>query len=672
MCNLHGNRVNHDLLERRGSGYVAHHGKDFLLANDPWFRGLALQYGPDGGVFVSDWTDTGECHNYATVDRSNGRIYKITYDSVTAVHEDLAKLTDAELVQRQLHKNDWHVRHARRLLQERAAAGKLAPETHDALRKILREHADVTRKLRALWALHVTGGLDEPLRSELLDSPEEYIRGWAIQLASEDRRGSTPLLNRLGAMAVKDPAPFVRLYLASGLQRLRPQDRWPIVRGLIQHGEDASDAYLPLMIWYGIEPLASVDLIRFVNLVVEAKLPLIREYIARRVTSEPEGLQQLVALLRLADEPAIHRDVLRGIREALKGQRRVAMPEDWPAVSRQLAQSTAADVREQALLLSVQFGDKHALAAMRKTIMDRTAASPSRQTALQTLLNNQDPALVPLLQELIADRSMRGPALRSLAAYNHEATPQLILRHYPSFSEEEKSDAIYTLTSRPAYALALLEAVEQRKVPRRDLSAFTVRQMLAFNDKPINDKLAKVWGTIRPAAQEKAPLMAHYKKLLTPDYLNSADRSRGRLVYARICAACHRLFGEGGDIGPELTGSQRANLDYVLENVLDPSAVVAQDYQVSVLETRDGRVLTGIIKQENDKTITVRTQNETIHVPKDEIETRKRSPQSMMPDGLLAQLRDEEVRDLIAYLASPAQAPLPKEKSGPEKTPSQP
>src|SRR5262249_54465688 len=128
-CNLHGNRVNHDLLERRGSGYVARHGKDFLFANDPWFRGLAIHQGPDRGVFASDWTDTGECHNYQVAHRTTGRIYKVTYGKVTPVHVDLARLTDAELIERQLHKNDWHVRHARRLLQERAAAGKLDKET---------------------------------------------------------------------------------------------------------------------------------------------------------------------------------------------------------------------------------------------------------------------------------------------------------------------------------------------------------------------------------------------------------------------------------------------------------------------------------------------------------------------------------------------------------------
>jgi putative membrane-bound dehydrogenase-like protein len=174
-CNLHGNRINNDTLERKGSGYIAHHGPDFLMANDPWFRGISIQYGPDGGVFVTDWTDTGECHNHVEVDRTNGRIYKITYGKPLLLQktfrEDLSKLTDLELVERQLHKNDWHVRHARRILQERAAAGKLTAETQERLQAILHETPDVTRKLKALWALHATRGLNDKQLTELLDHP---------------------------------------------------------------------------------------------------------------------------------------------------------------------------------------------------------------------------------------------------------------------------------------------------------------------------------------------------------------------------------------------------------------------------------------------------------------------------------------------------------------------
>jgi putative heme-binding domain-containing protein len=287
---------------------------------------------------------------------------------------------------------------------------------------------------------------------------------------------------------------------------------------------------------------------------------------------------------------------------------------------------------------------------------------------LEALAYSKDPQVVPLLYQLIGDSALRGLALRTLAAYSDDATPKAILDHYSAFTEEEKADAIHTLASRPAYARALLDAVEHGAVPRRDISAFNVRQMMALQQKDISDRLVKVWGSLRPASKEKAERMAKLKSLLSHDYLRTADTSQGRLVYSRTCASCHRLFDQGGAIGPELTGSQRTNLDYVLENLLDPSAIVPFDYRVTILETKDGRFLTGIIKQEDDRTLTVQTQNDAVVIPKNEIESRNQSSLSLMPDGLLDKMTNEELRDLLAYLASPRQVPLPKEQ-GKSKSP---
>jgi putative membrane-bound dehydrogenase-like protein len=287
MCNLHGNRVNQDLLERHGSSYVAHHGQDFLMAHDDWFRGIALQYGPDGGVFLSDWHDTGECHNADKV-QPCGRLFRVTYGTPAAVDVDLAKASDEKLVRLQLHKNDWWVRHACRLLQERAAAGKLDAKVKPLLRTMLAEQPDVTRKLRAMWALYCVGGLDEEELAGLLDSREEAVRGWAVRLLVEDRHVSDGVAGKLAALASGDKAASVRLALASALQRLPLGQRWAIAEGLAGHAEDAGDANLPLMIWYGVEPLVPTDPERAARLLAGAKIPLVRQYIARRLASVGE------------------------------------------------------------------------------------------------------------------------------------------------------------------------------------------------------------------------------------------------------------------------------------------------------------------------------------------------------------------------------------------------
>jgi putative heme-binding domain-containing protein len=269
-------------------------------------------------------------------------------------------------------------------------------------------------------------------------------------------------------------------------------------------------------------------------------------------------------------------------------------------------------------------------------VADPKADAAVRAAALQALLARRNPDLVPLLQGLLDEPALRGTAVRGLAAFADPRTPKLLLDRYASFTDSEKADAIHTLASRPAGALALLEAVRTKKVPRADLTAFTIRQMQGLNDQRVNDGIAATWGVPRPASQEKTALMTKYRALLRPEALANADRSRGRALYARTCASCHVLFGEGGKVGPELTGSQRMNIDYLLENILDPSALVPREYQVTVLSLEDGRVVTGIILEETERVVAVQTANEVLRLPRAEIEERRSSPASMMPEGQLA------------------------------------
>jgi putative membrane-bound dehydrogenase-like protein len=658
MCNIHGNRLNQDVLERRGSGYVAHHGPDFLLANDPWFRGLGLQATADGGVFVSDWHDTGECHNYDKVHPS-GRVYKVTFGQPPLFTADLAAQDDDALVRLQAHRDDWHVRHARRLLQERAAAGKLAGSVGAALRKMLRDEKDVPRQLRALWALHAVGGLDEQGWLTLCDNPDDAVRGWAVRLLLEDRRAPAAVLPHLEEMARRDPSPWVRLALASVLQRLPVQQRWGIAEGLAGHAEDAEDVNLPLMIWYGVESLAAADPARAANLLGAAKVPLARQYLARRIAAGQEDkLEPLMGVL--AGGMEVQRDVLRGMHEALRGRRGVTMPAGWPEVRRKLAASPSALVREKVMQLAVVFGDREALAALRRLAADPAAEGSSRRTALQALVEDHAAYLLPLLSDLLKDPSLRAAVLRALAAYDDPRTPGLILSHYASLNEAEKADALATLASRPAYARALLDAMEKGRVARRDLSPYTARQLLALNDPRLTERLNKVWGTLRPPEKDKAALLARYKALASPEQHKHADRSHGRAVFTRTCATCHTLFNEGAKIGPDLTGSQRANPDYVLSKLLDPNAVVARDYQMTVITTRRGRTLSGLVKEENNKTLTVQTPNEVVYLSKADVEERQPSQLSLMPEGLLGTLSEAEVRDLLAYLAGPGQVRLPR------------
>jgi putative membrane-bound dehydrogenase-like protein len=658
MCNVHGNRLNQDILQRQGSGYVAHHGQDCLLAGDPWFRGIAVKMGPDGGVYVSDWTDTGECHNYESVDRSNGRIYKITYGKVTPWSTDLAKLADPELVGLQDHRNEWVVRHARRILQERHTADRLkaGPER---LLAMLRERPTAVGKLRALWALHAVGATSESLLIELMSSQHDVVRGWGVQLALDDRQASPAVLARLESLAQDDPSSWVRLSLAAALQRLPLAGRWAIAERLIAHSEDAADVNLSLMIWYGVEPLVPADTERAIDLAQRARIPLIRQYIARRMATQaqPAELAALVRLLSKGDD-ALRERVLLGVHEALQGKLQVPSPEGWTKLYPQLVGSTVPAVRERGRLLALIFGDRLALSDLYAIAADARADVDARSQAIASLTRAKAPRLAPLLQSLLTEPALRVPALRGLAAYNDDTTPNAIFKQYANFDIAARQEAVTTLSARTSYALVLLDAVDRGTVPRGDVSALNVKQLQTLDDAQVSSRLARTWGVARPLAADRAALIARHKQRLTAELLAQADLSHGRVIFVKTCSTCHTLFDAGGKIGPELTGSQRGNLDYVLSNVLDPSAVVAKDYQVSLIHTTDGRVVNGIIKREDETHLTVQAATELVMVPKNEIVTRQMTPNSMMPDGLLQSLNEDDVRDLVAYLGSPSQAPL--------------
>lgn len=661
MHNLHGKRINNDLLRRVGSGYVAAHGRDFARSRDPWFMGVTLKYGPDGGVFSSDWSDTGECHSVKNTRRHTGRIFKITYGTPTASFPPTSLLTDAQLVRQQLHPNDWHVQHARRVLQERASDGRDMTDVHRRLRGMFEERPEIPRKLRAIWALHVTGGLDDAFLRKQLDHDSEYIRAWAVRLLCENRDPPAEALERFRELAARDDSPYVRLHLASALQRLKFESRWTVAEGLVSRAEDAQDANLPLMSWYGIEPLVDVDLPRFVRLAVSARLPVVRRHVARRaasLTNNSEALELLVRSLAPAD-PATQQDVLQGILLGLEGRRKAPLPASWPKAYARLREATNDEVREDALELALVFDDPTALRLLQEQAVATTTSAELRNRALRSLVAKKADGLAPTLMVLVNDPVTRNAAIRGLAEYGHPDTADTLLASYGSFDSSARQDAIQTLASRPTWANRLLDAVESKRIPRGDLTAYTARQLENLGDAKVKARVRSLWGELRTTPADKTRAMADYKKRLTPQVLRAADRKAGRAVFQAQCGNCHKLFDAGGAIGPELTGAQRFNVDYLLENLVDPSAAVSKDFQLQVFETEGGRTVTGMVVAENDAAVTIQTVNEKLVIPVQEIARRAKSPLSLMPDGMLQKLTWEQVRDLFAYLSGPGQTSLP-------------
>lgn len=281
MNNINGARLNIDYPEPAGTGYTGRHQPDFIEMNDSWSQWLNLKYDAGGSVYAIDWYDKNQCHspNPDVHDKTLGRIFKIAHRNDTWKKVDLYAADNSELVGYQLHPNEWYVRQSRQILQERGVSGK----DIRALKKILADNPDVTRKLRALWTLHATGSLAEKDYLKLFLHPEAHIRSWAVQLATELYPGSSSLLKALNAMSATEQAPVVRLYLASALQRLPVGSRWEILENLLPVTADAGDHNQPLMLWYALEPAVAGNPEKAAQLALKAAPAPILSFVIRRL-----------------------------------------------------------------------------------------------------------------------------------------------------------------------------------------------------------------------------------------------------------------------------------------------------------------------------------------------------------------------------------------------------
>jgi len=680
--NFHGLRANQEILERSGSGYVGHHGKDFLFSADPWFRGMELSYGPDGGVVVLDWSDTGECHESTGVHRTSGRIYKITYgDTKPSAVGDLSKLSDAALVNLHTHTNEWFSRHARLELATRAESGADIRAATRQLRQMFDRQKDVILRLRALWTLYAMGATDETFLRRQLRDPNEHIRTWAIRLLTDTwpldtvmsgRPPGRPEIQPARAglpdflrLAKNDSSGLVRLTLASLLQRLPVPERPALAAALASHKEDANDHNLPLLVWYGLIPLADADPGALASLAAGCELPMTRQLIARRLAEESDrnaaAFNELVKAAASKPEP-FQGDIVRGIAEGLAGWRKAAKPAAWDALAANAGRAGDATVRDRVRDLGVVFGDGRALEAVKSVALDKNADLNSRKAALQTLIDSRAPDLRQICEQLINERFLNPVAARGLAGFDDPAVARKLVRAYRQFHPSERGQLLSVLVSRVTFARALLDGLSERAIPREDISAFHARQVRSLNSVELDKRLAEVWGELRESPAEKQQLIAKWKAQLTPATLAKADTSRGRALFNATCAACHTLYGEGGKVGPDLTGGGRENLDYLLENILDPSAVVTADFRMTIVELKDGRTLNGLVAAKTDRTLTLKTMTETVTMERSEIAEMRESTLSLMPEGLLEALPPDQARDLIAYLMHKTQVPLPAGK----------
>ena len=375
------------------------------------------------------------------------------------------------------------------------------------------------------------------------------------------------------------------------------------------------------------------------------------------------SLEPLVGVLGVSEEAQFQLDILKGIAAALKGQRDVPEPKGWAAVAKRLAKSPNAEVRELTLSLSLKFGSQAALDDLSRQLQDTSLGLAKRKQALEALVEARDAGLPPVLLGLLDDAAMQRAAVRGLAAFDAPGVPEAIIARFSKMKPEAKRDAMATLASRRSYAEALMAAVEKKTIPAKVLTADVVRQLRALNDDTLNSKIERLWGVSRSTPEAKLKEIEKYKRIAELRTNVPNNLSKGRTLFNRVCAQCHKLYGEGGTIGPDITGSDRRNLHYIISNIVDPNAEIPNDYRTTIVRMKDDRVLVGVIRSREGQTITVATPGEVLSVAKRDVAAIEPQNFSMMPEGLVLTFSDQELRDLISYLRGEGQVSLPGGKA---------
>ncbi len=675
--NMHGRRANVERLEPKGSSYVGRHEPDVFLSDDPWFRGIEISTGPDGNAWILDWSDTGECHESTGVHRTSGRIFKVSHgDKVTPDLSDLEKLSAEGAMRLIRHTNVWYSRQLNERLKDAVQRKVDVSAIQEALSQALMVEKDAPQKLRILWALNAIAPLKEEALVSLLEDSSPYVRSWSIRLLNEGwptddilsrRHGeettNTAVLQRLLKLAETEKEAQMRLTLASTLQRLPLALRADWAKALVAHAEDAEDYALPSLVWYGLVPVGTEKPEALVEVAKAAQWPQLLRWVTRNLASQmekkPAPLESLLVAFSAGEiKPAFREAVITGLGEAFQGWRKAPKPASWDAFAAAF-QSSTPEWQGKVRDLSTLFGDGRALDEIKAMALNEKADMGLRQSALKTLIDNRPDDLRAICEKLLFAKGMSSMAVRGLALFDDAAIGTQLAEQYRKFPAGDRQAVLETLVARPIFATALLKQMEKGKIARTDLTAFHARQILAFKNDELAKQLKDVWGELRDSAADKKELIENLKKTLTSETLAKADLSKGRMLFQAICASCHKMYGEGGLIGPDLTGSGRSNLDYLLENIADPSGVVSADYRMSVVTLKDGRVLSGVISGKTDRTLSLRSLTETLTVDLSEVVKQDTSTTSMMPEGLLLAFQPDQVRDLIAYLMHPSQVPMP-------------
>ncbi len=668
-----GHQLFWDHIDPRASTVKTSYGGELAVGNDTWFAPCDVATGPDGAVYFSDWHDARMAHPDpdAEWDRRNGRIYRLAGRSLPQPKPPLPnplsfeergdKLPTPELIKLHQHSNNWIVRRARRILIERRDPEAILP-----LKTLAADCDDDQLALEAFWTFASCGGLTDKTAPEFLRHRNPVIRRWSVQFLGDEPALSSSLANQLVQLARIEPDVEVRTFLACTARRLPDHQAIPMLQSLAQRDEDQTDPYQPLLIWWAVEQhslSARQHIVDWVCSPPAQESSLVRDTIVprliRRYAAEgtPLGLECSSELLW-----AYHRGAARNERLAAldQGLSERATPPDisfdelpgrLPAVLNSAWTNDAVD--SSLLRLGLRFHYSPAIRRVRELVASPQTATDIRLQAMKSLAelagDSAIDILLPVLQDSGSTEPFRIAAIDGLQRFREARIRTTLLELYPAADGPFQQRIGRALLSRPEWAATFLHEFQAGRFPVKNLKAEDWQAVITDLPEPAREQIIKTWGSVAPPTAEER--LAEIRRLNNDLRAASGDSAAGKQLFAQHCALCHKLHGEGYNVGPDLTHVNRKDRDYLLTQLVDPNAIIRKEYLAYSVTTNDGRVAAGLLVNQNAAELTLMAAKEQKTViPLADVEEIRESQTSLMPENVLKQLKPQELRDLFSYL----------------------
>jgi len=627
-----------------GSTFRTKDEENLLSTPDRWFRPVWAGVGPDGGFYMADWYDTRLSHVSPVDDwhKTSGRIYRVRPAAGAPKLKlfDLSKASGEELLGYLSHANEWFRKQAIHEIAWRNMT-ELVPQLKA-----------MPLTLETLWALDALNAVDEvPLSSK-----DPYIRRWAVKMIGEGHEGSADALVRL---AKEEKHPEVRAQILATAKRLPTQTALPL---LWSGDADDESGHLPLLAWWALESKAEKEREAvFAFLKSDAaflKTKLFRDHLAEKLAKRyalaggAENLNSCADLLVLTNDEALRGKFIAGIASAFEGAEMPKLPDSLAkALNDYMAKQSGGD-----LTLALRSGNAEALKNALKLLSDAKATNTARIAIAKTLAelgkNDAVMPMVALLKSSAAPSLKRG-ILQAAAKFDDKRIPEALLLGWEGQIAGDKAlreDALRVMAGRKEWAQILMNFVNEWKVPPKHFTIDIVRQLSLHKDADIDAGIEKHWkGLLATGPTPEKKKEAERIKAVLKTGLGDAEK--GKVQFVARCFVCHKLFGEGGAIGPDLTGYDRTNADFWLDNLFTPSLEIREGFGAYIVKTKGGQILTGLMDAQDANGIVIKDMaNNKTAIKQADIEKMEASPVSLMPEGLTTGMSDADLKDFFAYL----------------------